>query len=628
LQFLRRSGETPAGPRSRTDRRPAAKGGCANDRVSRAAAGVLKELVYRFQLDLESSPERLWPLVSDTNRFNRDAGVPAVERRGVGRNARRRLRLSKLGVPIEWEEEPFEWISPHRFSVGRRYLAGPVDWMKTTLELVPRSGGGTRLEYEVRARARNLLGRIAIPVQIGLVSRRRFSEVFRRYDASSLETLPPPSAPPRAATGAGGRMEASRQALVAAGRAPELVDPLCSFVEHGDDLGVSRIRPYELADLWGVERREVLGICLEATRHGLLELRWELLCPLCRGAAAVESSLGEVSGPHHCETCLIDVTADFERSVEITFRPSPAIRKVEAVDFCVAGPQVTPHVVAQQLLPPGGSRRLALRLEPGRYRLRALAVTGALAVLVAPGGATDADAGPGPTGWPADELRLAGEASLRLENETGEERLLVLERTAWSDQAATASGVTSLQVFRDLFATQALRPGEPISVGSLTVVFTDLRGSTRYYREVGDAPAFGSVLDHLDVLRAIVAQEDGAVVKAMGDAIMAVFARPVCAVRAMLAAQQAVAGQPLALKVGIHYGPCIAVDQNGVLDYFGSTVNLAARLVGISSGDDIVVSDAVLADPEVAALAPAAEPVDGTLKGFEDEAPPVWRLRS
>src|SRR5207302_6002657 len=74
-------------------------------------SGALKELVYRFELDLESSPEQLWPLVSDTNRFNRDAGVPAVERRGVGRNARRRLRLARYGVPIEWEEEPFEWVS-------------------------------------------------------------------------------------------------------------------------------------------------------------------------------------------------------------------------------------------------------------------------------------------------------------------------------------------------------------------------------------------------------------------------------------------------------------------------------------------------------------------------------------
>src|SRR5213079_1142782 len=105
-----------------------------------------------------------------------------------------------------------------------------------------------------------------------------------------------------------------------------------------------------------------------------------------------------------------------------------------------------------------------------------------------------------------ESLSLAEEAALTIENATADERLVVLERTAWSDVAATAAEVTALQAYRDLFAAEALRMGEPISVGTLTVVFTDLLGSTRYYREVGDAPAFGSVLRHLDVLRDAVAQ--------------------------------------------------------------------------------------------------------------------------
>ena len=156
------------------------------------AARVLKELVYRLELDLESSPEQLWPLVSDTNRFNRDAGVPSVERLGVGDNARRRLRLTRLGVPVEWEEEPFEWVRPQRFSVMRRYITGPIESMLTSATFEPRPGGGTRL-YDVRACPRNLLGRIAIPFQIGLVSRRRFADVFRRYDAAARrdDAVPP-----------------------------------------------------------------------------------------------------------------------------------------------------------------------------------------------------------------------------------------------------------------------------------------------------------------------------------------------------------------------------------------------------------------------------------------------------
>src|SRR5213078_1702521 len=210
-------------------------------------------------------------------------------------------------------------------------------------------------------------------------------------------------------------------------------------------------------------------------------------------------------------------------------------------------------------------------------------------------------------GWTNDELPIDKHAKLQFANATGDEQLFILERTAWNDDAATASEVTALQVFRDLFATEALRPGEQISVGTLTVLFTDLKNSTRMYREIGDATAFGRVMNHFDILRQAIADEDGALVKTIGDAVMAVFRHPAAALRAMLRAQQLLAlpkdgNQPLSLKAGIHLGPCIAVTLNERLDYFGSTVNLAARLEGQSSGDDVVISTAVYSDPEVRGL--------------------------
>lgn len=200
------------------------------------------------------------------------------------------------------------------------------------------------------------------------------------------------------------------------------------------------------------------------------------------------------------------------------------------------------------------------------------------------------------------------------------------------DQAATAADVTARQEFRDLFAEEALRPGEHVSVGTLTVVFTDLRDSTRLYQEVGDAVAFGRVLEHFDLLRTCVADEGGAVVKTIGDAILAVFGHPGPAVRAVRAAQEAVAGvDGLHLKAGIHTGPCIAVTMNDQLDYFGSTVNLAARLTPLSTGDDIVVSAAVHDDPDVRAL--LSDPdrwevaeLRSALKGFDGTAT-LYRLR-
>src|SRR5690606_38551057 len=108
----------------------------------------------------------------------------------------------------------------------------------------------------------------------------------------------------------------------------------------------------------------------------------------------------------------------------------------------------------------------------------------------------------------------------------------------WSDQAATAADVTTLQIFRDLFSSEVLRPGEEISVGSTTLMFTDLRNSTRLYREIGDAPAFGRVREHFEILEEAVAAEGGAIIKTMGDAVMAAFRKPVSSIKAIWKVQK------------------------------------------------------------------------------------------
>jgi class 3 adenylate cyclase len=82
----------------------------------------------------------------------------------------------------------------------------------------------------------------------------------------------------------------------------------------------------------------------------------------------------------------------------------------------------------------------------------------------------------------------------------------------------------------------------------------------------------------------------------------------------------------------MHTGPCIAVTLNDRLDYFGSTVNLASRLEGQSTGDDVIVSTAVYTDPEVREL--LSDPRQGysvtrfemPLKGFDQERFELWRV--
>lgn len=606
-----------------------------------------RELHKRWEFDLKSSPERLWPFIADTNRFNRDTGVPEIEvdpSYKPLRNARRKVRLSFLGLPVEWEEQPFEWVRPSRFGIERVYNKGPVARLRVLAELTQNAAGGTHLVYQIWSTPRNLPGALAVSVQVNVIMARRFRDAIRKYDAAAFHGAS--IAPGLPSTSRSlfdlPRLAALRQKLAAdleqtdrPAQKRAIADRLADFLEHADDLAVTRIRPYKLADDWNEPRRDVLEVFLRATRAGLLDFQWDLLCPLCRGPQESGRSLRDINTNVHCATCKIDFTINFDRYVELTFHPNPAVRRVDVQAYCIGSPELTPHVVAQQLLPAGAKRVLNLPLEPGSYRLRALELPGSQDVIVSPEGESSMQVTVSGNGWSQDTLRVSERLSLDLRNETGAEQLLILERMAWNDQATTAAEVTALQMFRDLFAAEALRPGEQISVGTLTVLFTDLKHSTQLYREIGDATAFGRVMNHFDVLKKSIAEHEGAVVKTIGDAVMAVFRCAADGVVAMLEAQRALAqpsdgSMPLQLKAGLHTGPCIAVTLNDRLDYFGSTVNLAARLEGLSSGSDVIISRSVYEDVQVRELLESkrlsAAEFDMSLKGFEDERFPLWRI--
>ena len=606
-----------------------------------------RELHKRWEFDLKSSPERLWPFIADTNRFHRDTGVPEIEIDHAHqplRNARRKVRLSIYGLPVEWEEQPFEWIKPFRFGIDRVYSKGPLARLRVLAELTPNPGGGTHLIYQLWSTPRNLPGAVAVLLQVNLIVGRRFREAVKKYDAAAVEDGKMDASEPNTSQSVFDlpRLAALRQKLIAELEKAELppekraiADRLAAFIEHGDDLAAMRIRPYKLADDWGEQRRDVLEVCLHATRIGLLDFQWDLLCPLCRGPQESPLSLKDINADVHCDTCKIDFTVNFDRYVELTFRPNPAVRRVDVQSFCIGSPQWTPHVVAQQLLLAGEQRVLNLPLESGSYRLRTLELPGAQNITVSPDGATSAQVALSKNRSSRDPLNLAERFTLDLLNDTEAEQLVIFERMAWSDQATTAAEVTALQMFRDLFASEALRPGEQISVGTLTVLFTDLRDSTKLYREIGDATAFGRVMNHFDVLKKAIAEHDGTVVKTIGDAVMGVFRCAADGLLAMLEAQRALAQpgegtMPLQLKAGLHTGPCIAVTLNDRLDYFGSTVNLAARLEGLSSGSDVIISRAVYEDTQVRELLDSkrlvAAEFDMTLKGFENERFALWRV--
>ncbi|WP_205873193.1 adenylate/guanylate cyclase domain-containing protein [Mycobacterium camsae] len=592
---------------------------------------------WTWTFDLQ--PDQLWPVLADTNRFNEALGLPPYtldETPQPNGTVLRRGRGKAAGFTLEWEEKPYEWVSGRHFRQSRVFSKGPFRRFGPDFDVEPDGCGGSRVSYALEWEPLNMAGRLfgaRLAAQAGEHVRRRVLEAvayLRGDDAADRLTpfvLPEPMLPP----GARERATAIAREIDRSAYGNGLGDRLAELVLHAMAADLNRLRPKVLAGQLGVPVRAATEACLTAVKSGLLCMKWDLLCPNCRGAKVSVPSLADLPHGAHCSSCNIDYDRDFERNVELTFTPSPTVRPLREGEFCLSGPMSTAHVVVQVLLSPGERRTVPIDLLPGSYRGRTLH----------PGAVVDveyaADAFPD-LRITATGVELLAEpdgndepGTVTFVNETGYELAALIEERSWTRQALTAPEVISLQAFRDMFAEATLRPGDDAGVSQVALLFTDLRGSTELYERVGDATAYNLVREHFTLLAEIVRDHAGAIVKTIGDAVMASFDDPAQAVRAALAMQAKIAAsahgaEHLVLKVGVHAGPSVVVTLNDRLDYFGSTVNMAARLQGQSAGEDIVLSEAIASDPAVqeflADIPQRHETV--ALKGFNE---PVGFLR-
>ena len=579
--------------------------------------------------------EDIWAALADTARFNEAAGLPkhAIEETAQADGTVRFFAEAKVGpMAIAWEEIPVEWVAERHFRHLRVFSKGPLKSLAATFEMQADGAGGSVGHYTIDAKAANPLGHLILSTVFFPVAERLFTglaETALEW-AKGLRDAPFET-PPSVLTAAGkARIEASLSRLEASPNAHGLGRRLADWIAAAQDMDISRIRPLALARQWQVGEREVIEMCLQSVKDGLLQLRWDLLCPRCRGAKLTATSLDQVPTGAHCDSCNVSYDRDFARNVELSFQPAPALRPVTEGEFCLFGPMTTPHIKVQINLEAGASELVEVDMAPGPYRLRTLQIGGATDVDFEGGGfpelvAADGTVAPGPPAAPGE---------VRLTNRENRPLVLIVESRNWVEDALTAHRVTAMQCFRDLFSAEVLRPGDAVDIAQVTLIFTDLKGSTAFYERVGDVDAYRIVREHFGFLAAAVREAGGAVVKTIGDAVMAVFIDPADAVRAAIAMQArardfaATSGnEDVVIKLGIHTGACVAVVLNDRLDYFGSTVNMAARLEGQSGGGEIIVSAAVMDDPAASALlepyAPRAENQD--VRGFERTIS-FWRV--
>lgn len=566
-----------------------------------ANAPSLRE--WAFSFDVPVSPDALWTIVSDTSRLNRALGLAAMhfeERDGVLHGSNH-----SLGLVQEWIETPWSWVQGSHLTSLRRYSRGMARSVFAAYQLEPLgAGSSTRFHVYFAWVPRNFFGAILVTLGMGWLVRRYGAVVDALSRAGATPSFPP-SIPPMLEPAAAQRLADLTERLRQRDLEPRAIESIVMMVTRGDELDLDRIAPRERARALGVDERALVTACLHATRVGLLEMRWDVVCPHCRGARERVAHLGELPARGQCEACSIVFATSDAKAVEITFRPHPSIRPIEQRFYCSAEPATKRHIVLQLTVAAGESITVTTTLSAGRHRTRIVGVDGhgfldvfadraqfETVELSSEQLTAENVTGPSPT------LRLVGRES--------ESTTFIVETPAWPDTALRPGYVLSMQGFRDLFSEEYLTADVQLEVGEQTILFTDIVGSTEFYEKRGDPAAFSEVKAHFDTLFAIVDRHRGAVVKTIGDATMAAFSSPLDAVaaseRMLQAFDEGVGTQPIRIRVSLHTGSCIAVQLHQGIDFFGGTVNLAAKLQSLAQGGQLVLSKRTYESSGVQAL--------------------------
>src|SRR6266446_10034261 len=424
---------------------------------------------------------------------------------------------------------------------------------------------------------------------------------------------------------------------------PGVVDAIEELVRDAPDRELSRVNVLDFAAKRGLDQERVIAAFLHATRVGLFELSWNVLCPGCGGVLDTSATLKSVNQEEYaCALCAAGYTPTLDEMVEVTFTVSRRVRKIAAHDphelplpeyfrqvFWGSGidvpedfEQLFQEITLDAIeLPPGEKALLSLHL-PAEFVILMDPVTHATQFLDVKGEPTRErqslslvfDRVVAPTGT---VTMHPGPLRLSLENRTDTRVLPGLfiagdklhELLGRRKPFLTAKRLLTNQVFRDIYGGDTIDVDQRLKITSLTFLFTDLRGSTELYERIGDLVAFDLVRAHFRVLNEIVAAEGGAVVKTSGDAVMATFPTPDRAVAAALRMREAMrdlndarTGDGQLLKIGIHEGPCLAVVLDKRQDYFGRTVNIAARVQGLADSRSILATGPVVTHPKASNL--------------------------
>ena len=442
---------------------------------------------------------------------------------------------------------------------------------------------------------------------------------------------------------------------------PRVISKLETLIRTGDDYSLFRINPIRYAIEKGMAESEAIDLFLHSAKLGLFEMEWHLVCAMCGNIVESFRHMHKLHSTYVCKECAYENNATLDDYIQIGFTISRSVREIKfhhpeslsaddlffKYNLCRGAHSWWEGWDHEQLfravtkfldyLEPGETRRLEFPVELGFISLANVTDKATLGLLVGSEPAADVQtistymedgklhvidlptapprADFGYVVFAFDELShlKTGPLILEIENRMDHKACIWVAhfqgtpptRLLTFDPFLSGKRLITTQTFRNLFRSETVSADEGIGIKDITFLFTDLKGSTALYDQIGDPKAYFLVRQHFDTLGKVVNQYEGATIKTIGDAVMATFLTPLDAARAALTMLQDLEdlnrniSDKLVLKIGIHSGHSIAVTLNDRLDYFGQTVNLASRIQGLADAGEIYMSEEVYTFPGV-----------------------------
>lgn len=543
-------------------------------------------LDFLWEFELKSSPEELWPYLSDTSTTNQKLGLPPMEFQE--KNGKLFGKSKNLGILLEWEEVPWEWKYPEWIRNARIYSKGFAKYVRAMYLFNKIDNTKTKLFIYFGWIPKNIFGKILLKIAMPRIYK-KYNEFLKNLDKNIKENKTEQY------------FEKIDQNILLKiyKRYEEIQDAkllknyisIWNYLTNQKQSFLNMIRIKKIAKDLNISLEQLLEFFLISTKKGFFLLSWSIICPHCRGIRKELNNIGELPDKEYCEACEVEIETSNYNNIEIIFKIHPSIANIKEEFYCAAEPAKKSHILFNQKIEQKQTLKIndLSLLKDKTYRIRWKGQKDYALIKIQDHG--------------EDKLlineffqfqnqiiNLKKNFELILTNPYENKKEFILEYFEEDELALRPQELFNFQGFRDLFDDQIIQTNIQLDIGIQYLLLADIVGSTKLYIEKGDSYAFRIIKKFFEKSYEIVKNNQGAIVKTIGDAIFASFSTEENLLNCLFELHNTFKKtEEPKIRITINSGKVFAVNLNTGIDYFGNPVNLLAKMEPFLEADQFSV---------------------------------------